>query len=162
MWETLWAGKIASRQIGNARHTRSWRETKGSTSVMEIGIAIFGRKEIGRGILICRRWLRDCGQAPTARDGGRMRLRLIVRRSLRTGNTYGECLGARFLVGVRLLLIGKNILGYAAEVVRKAGDALRCGDGMEGLNRRNVVQNKSRETLRPQGASLNFIPFIWT
>jgi hypothetical protein len=70
--------------------------------------------------------------------------------------------GARFLVGVRLLLIGKNILGDVAEVVGKAGVAFRCEEDMDVLNRRNVIQVTSRATLRPEGADPNFIPFIGT
>jgi hypothetical protein len=51
------------------------------------------------------------------------------------------------MVGVRLMVIRGNILGCAAELLRKAAGAVRCGGGMEVLKRRNAGQRTSRATL---------------
>ena len=67
----------------------------------------------------------------------------------------------RFAVGVRLMLIGENILGYADKLLGKAAVAVCCGDGMEGLNRRDAVQIMNRETLCQKRAGLNSIPVLW-
>jgi hypothetical protein len=59
------------------------------------------------------------------------------------------------------MLIAKEVLEYEAWQIRKIAVALRCGDGMEVLNRRNAGQITGWATLCPEGAGVNFISDIW-
>jgi hypothetical protein len=100
--------------------------------------------------------------SPAAGEGGRMKMSITFRLSLRAEENLGRTRGyVCFQEGAGLTLIGKKVLEYEVEPLRKAAVTL-CGEGGDDvLKRRDAVQITNRTALCAKEAGLNFAHGNW-